>query len=67
MKVKQLSQDNYINAIAWYYKHKEYISNLLDDVNASYPPTDSLDINCPDLWKPAHWNWFLQEHIDYVN
>ena len=43
----------------WYYKHRNYVSSIVND-KSKFPPTDNEDKNEPSLWKPEHWNWFLE-------
>ena len=47
----------------WYTEHKEHVDRLHNSTNYSYPPTESLDIDNPNLWKGAHWRWFLDNLI----
>ena len=46
----------------WYIDHYQHVNKLLDnmdDKSIKFPPTDAEDKQRPELWKPAHWNWFL--------
>lgn len=45
----------------FYWGHIEHVDRLLGDADAEYAPSGS-DIFHPELWKPAHWKWFLKEH-----
>ena len=49
----------------WYRAHREHVDLLVAISDAGgYPPSGS-DISQPELWKPAHWRWFLhlQEQV----
>lgn len=43
----------------WYIAHYQHVNRLIDSMDdklATCPPTDK---SSPELWKAAHWNWFL--------
>lgn len=49
-------------AYKWYIEHYRHVNKLIDNIedkSIKYPPTDPEDKVRPELWKPAHWNWFL--------
>ncbi len=49
-------------AQAWYEKHREHVARVLKGYTGSaYPPCGS-DCIRPELWKEAHWKWFLGRH-----
>lgn len=39
-------------------KHKIHVDELIRSTKHLYPPSGS-DMLHPELWKPAHWAWFL--------
>jgi hypothetical protein len=49
----------------WHRKHSEHVRSLLssrDDLDYSYPPSGS-DVLHPELWKGAHWRWFVAKYM----
>lgn len=44
----------------WYLKHKTHV-NIITNGVGKFPPTLHEDKNNPSIWKPEHWNWFLDE------
>jgi hypothetical protein len=46
----------------WYIDHHEHIGRLVDEdrrgMQPSYEPS-AEDAPRPELWKAAHWRWFL--------
>lgn len=47
-------------AFEWQKSHEEHVTKLLktNDFDYSYPPSGS-DLLHPELWKAAHWRWFV--------
>ena len=43
-------------ARAWYSDHQEHVDRLINQ--QAYEPEGSDRIR-PELWKAAHWAWFL--------
>jgi|GEM_PF-2098420 len=50
-------------ASIWYSLHKDHVDKLVSNAKTGYPPTDSLDIKNPNLWKAGHWKWYLDNPI----
>jgi len=48
-----------IKAMEWKAKHLTHVLELVHGTEDSYPPS-SEDENQPELWKAAHWNWFMK-------
>jgi len=52
----------YNKAFTWKHDHADHVANLMERekclLNNAYPPSGS-DLFKPELWKPAHWRWFL--------
>lgn len=44
-------------AMSWKNLHLEHVQKLTKETEDSYPPSAEHE-NHPELWKPAHWNWF---------
>jgi len=50
-----------VKANEWRIKHKEHVEKLLrenEPWTIGYEPSKE-DENHPELWKPAHWMWFM--------
>lgn len=45
----------------WWNKHASYVARLIVGCSDSYRPVGS-DMIHPELWKAAHWNWFIETH-----
>ena len=56
-----LTPDEKLNVytIAFTYVHDnaDRVANLREETQDSIAPS-GYDLHRPDLWKPAHWNWF---------
>ena len=46
----------------WYCTHKNHVNKLYWQAHIGYAPTEALDINNPELWKPEHWKWYLDNY-----
>lgn len=47
------------NAAAWKLAHATHVETLVNSRDrTSYPPSGS-DVFRPELWKAAHWRWFI--------
>lgn len=46
----------------WYCTHKNHVNKLYWQAHIGYAPTEPLDINNPELWKPEHWKWYLDNY-----
>ena len=53
------------NAAKFYHRHKRHVNELMSDRVPSIAPSGS-DLNHPELWKPIHWNWFMDHFVEYV-
>jgi len=60
--MEHLSKQQVTKGLNWFLKHKDQIQKIMLEIKQSYPPTLLEDRDNPNLWKPAHWNWFIQEH-----
>jgi hypothetical protein len=49
------------SAMAWMSEHASHVRGLIADTRMAYPPTGSDRIR-PELWKSAHWKWFVESH-----
>lgn len=48
-------------ARAWYEEHRAHVDRMCTAyAGPAYPPSGS-DCIRPELWKPAHWKWLLEE------
>jgi len=55
-----------VKAKQWYFDHTEHVNGLVAaHLGNKYPPPGS-DCRHPELWKSAHWKWFLEGHYEYV-
>lgn len=45
-------------AATWYKNHQEHVDGLVAEVDNAYAPS-AEDFSSPQLWKPAHWKWFI--------
>lgn len=53
--------DNEIRMAAkWQSQHSKFVDALLTDAGKACPPTGSV-VCRPELWKPAHWKWFIEQ------
>ena len=55
-----LTPEQLSRAADFFAKHTVYVRNLVRDEKLAYPPTLGEDKNRPELWKGAHWKWFLE-------
>ena len=44
----------------WYAEHTEHVDKLKESTKLSFRPSLE-DLNHPELWKAASWNWFFEE------
>jgi hypothetical protein len=42
----------------WYENHQEYVHRITKNEKDAYPPSGAGS-DRPELWKPAHWLWWL--------
>lgn len=49
-------------ATEWALRHRKRVESLAGLSSLTYPPTLSEDKRNPELWKGAHWRWFLRIH-----
>lgn len=54
-----LTQQEIENALSWYDKHRNHVNGMVNGVS-KFPPSLSEDKRDCRLWKPQHWNWFLE-------
>ena len=54
-----LTQTQIDRATKFFEEHRAYVETLVSSTKMSYPPTLTEDKSRPELWKGAHWNWFL--------
>ena len=50
------------SADLWYCLHKNHVNKMYSNAKIGYAPTDALDIENPNLWKPEHWKWYLDNY-----
>ena len=55
-----LTKAQLLNAAKWYAEHQRHVLSVSRRYVGGFPPTDNLDKNQPELWKPQHWAWFLR-------
>jgi hypothetical protein len=53
-----LTQDQIVHADNWRRRHRLHVQRLIEEAGNSYPPSRE-DASRPELWKPAHWRWFI--------
>ena len=49
-------------ALTYYKDHKSSIYSSIKDQKEKVAPTGS-DLYSPELWKPSHWVWFLDNNL----
>jgi len=56
-----LTEDQITKAKLWYQNHSYHVRNIITDelIVHAYPPSEE-DVDQPNIWKPSHWVWFLQ-------
>lgn len=53
-------------AWAWYKQHRSHVDRMLAGCrDSAYPPCGS-DCIRPELWKPEHWKWLLENAMNIV-
>lgn len=52
-----------VRASIWYINHQKYVDRIVFEIESKYPPTDSYDVRNPNVWKPEHWKWFIEEYL----
>lgn len=60
-----LQMEMHNKAFLYHFEHREHINNLIKNETKSYPPSGS-DCFRPELWKAAHWRWFLTQPTSNV-
>lgn len=50
-------------ATEWYLTHQKHVNTIREETWNCYPPSQE-DMNDPALWKPAHWNWFIDVYYN---
>ena len=60
-----LTDEQIINTLDWYEKHKLHIKNLITCLD-KFPPTLNEDKRDCRIWKPEYWKWFV-EQIPNIN
>ena len=50
------------SADLWYCLHKNHVNKMYSNAKIGYAPTETLDIENPNLWKPEHWKWYLDNY-----
>jgi len=58
----ELTNEQIKNAKNWIAKHKEHVSKLIEQDTQEYAPSIE-DASQPELWKPAHWRWFIVNNL----
>lgn len=53
-----MKDEHKVKALAWYAEHKSHVDDLVKETQYIYGPSDE-DAGSPELWKAAHWKWFL--------
>lgn len=46
----------------WFQEHKSHVYSLIEKETAKVAPSGS-DMFRPELWKPMHWKWFLDNNF----
>jgi hypothetical protein len=46
----------------WKQQHEEHVNALVTSVTTGYQPSQE-DQQEPNLWKPEHWKWFLEQKV----
>lgn len=54
-----LSVNQILNATIWLKAHRKHVYELVFNARDEFQPTELEDKDNPDLWKPEHWKWFL--------
>lgn len=59
-----LTEDQITRAKLWYQNHSNHVRNIITDelIVHPYPPSEE-DVDQPNIWKPSHWIWFLQNFL----
>jgi len=52
-----------VRASIWYVTHQNHVDRIIPETKTKYPPTDEYDVRNPNVWKPEHWKWFIEEHL----
>lgn len=64
LRFNELSKEDkekvFDNAKKFFIMHKDNIISKVKKSEFAYSPSGS-DIYRPELWKEAHWSWFLEE------
>lgn len=47
----------------FYEDHTDHVTMLVNSTLVSYPPSGSDAIR-PELWKSAHWRWYVLNHMN---
>jgi len=53
-----LTYEQIKNGLKFYSKHKEHVDKICKETDVACDICNE-DKNDPRLWKPSHWNWFL--------
>jgi hypothetical protein len=63
IKIKmELTEEQKTNAKNWLSQHKDHVSKLIEEEHIEYAPSLE-DASHPELWKPAHWRWFIMNNL----
>ncbi len=54
-----LSEVQIGRAFLYYWKHKDYVDNMVKLTQNQFEPSQMEDKNDPMLWKAEYWKWFL--------
>jgi hypothetical protein len=58
-----LTPEQITKAKEWLGNHVKHVSHLIESEDiTTYPPSDE-DARHPELWKSAHWSWFLIKYV----
>jgi len=58
----QISNAHLFKAEQWYLQHQYYVEKNIANVESGYPPSDPYDVRNPNVWKTAHWKWFVEKY-----
>lgn len=58
---RPVEEKDKLGALAWYGEHRDHVNRMLAHyVGGGFPPSGS-DCLHPELWKPGHWKWLLEQ------
>ena len=54
-----LSEAQIGRVFLYYWRHKDYIDNMVKLTKNSFEPSQIEDKNDPMVWKAEYWKWFF--------